>query len=88
MERRVTVAIAEGLHARPAALFVATASGAPTDVTISTGSDPVPANSILSVMTLGVKAGDVVTLATAGDGVDDEAALSLLAGFLEQTEVS
>lgn len=88
MERNVTVAIVEGLHARPAALFVAAASAAPADVTISKGSDPVPADSILSVMTLGVTAGDVVTLATAGEVADDDAALSTLEAFLQQTEIN
>ncbi|WP_062076630.1 HPr family phosphocarrier protein [Demequina globuliformis] len=88
MERTVTVAIEEGLHARPAALFVAAAQEAPADVTISTGGEPVPADSILSIMTLGAKAGDTVTLATEGDSDDDAAALDSLEAFLQQKVVS
>ncbi|WP_062069238.1 HPr family phosphocarrier protein [Demequina sediminicola] len=88
MERTVTIAIEEGLHARPAALFVAAAQAAPAKVTISKGDAPVPADSILSIMTLGAKAGDTVTLTTEGDSADDAAALDSLENFLLQTEVS
>ncbi|WP_435298726.1 HPr family phosphocarrier protein [Timonella sp. A28] len=88
MERIVTVAIEEGLHARPAALFVAAASAAPANVTIAKEGDPVPADSILSVMTLGAKAGDVVTLTTDSNSDDDKAALDSLEQFLLQTVVS
>lgn len=88
MERTVTVAIEEGLHARPAALFVAAAQAAPADVTITKGDEPVPADSILSVMTLGAKAGDTVTLATEGNSDDDKAALDSLEQFLQQTVVN
>lgn len=87
MERTVTVAIEEGLHARPAALFVAAAQAAPADVTIAKDGDPQPADSILSVMTLGAKAGDTVTLATPGDSEDEQAALQTLEEFLLQTDV-
>lgn len=71
--RLVVVAIEEGLHARPAALFVAEVARQPAPVTIAkNGSAPAPACSILSVITLGVCAGDEVTLATEAD--DAEAA--------------
>jgi len=89
MERPVVVAIAEGLHARPAALFVKEAAAQPAAVTIARpGGDPVEAASILGVMTLGVGAGDEVVLATAEDGDGAAAALDALASFLERTAVS
>ncbi|NLE72253.1 MAG: HPr family phosphocarrier protein [Actinomycetales bacterium] len=84
-ERRVTVAIAEGLHARPAALFVKLAGEQPCPVTIRRpDGDPVPAASILSVMTLGARAGDDVVLAA--EGPDAEAALDALAAYLTAPE--
>ncbi|MBD5785840.1 HPr family phosphocarrier protein [Cellulosimicrobium terreum] len=92
MDRTVVVALAEGLHARPAALFVKEASAQPTPVTIGRpGGEPgdaVEAASILGVMTLGIGVGDEVVLATATD--DDAATTSLdaLVAFLEQTEVA
>lgn len=80
-ERRVTVAIPEGLHARPAALFVRLAGAQPAPVTIRRpDGEPVPAASILSVMTLAARAGDDVVLAAEGEGAD--AALDALATYL------
>ncbi|WP_407319424.1 HPr family phosphocarrier protein [Isoptericola halotolerans] len=64
MERHAVVAIPEGLHARPAALFARLAADQPVAVRISRdGSPPVDAASILAVMTLGADAGTRVTLA-------------------------
>lgn len=88
MERTVTVAILEGLHARPAAMFVREAAQQPVPVTISLGSvAPVDASSILGVMTLGASAGQAVTLRTEGDGPDDIAALDALEAFLRQEAI-
>ncbi|NYE19226.1 HPr family phosphocarrier protein [Microbacterium immunditiarum] len=66
-ERTVTVASAQGLHARPAALFTRAAAGAGAKVTIAKGGKTVDAASILSVLSLGVVQGDEVTIATDGD---------------------
>ena len=50
---------------RPAAVFVKTASEVGIPVTIAVqGQSPVPANSILAVMGLGVRCGDTVTLSS------------------------
>ncbi|MCB7135003.1 HPr family phosphocarrier protein [Cellulosimicrobium marinum] len=89
MDRAVVVAITEGLHARPAALFVKTAAAQPAPVRIARpGGDAVEAASILGVMTLGVSAGDEVVLSTDTDGDDATTALDALASFLERTEVA
>jgi phosphocarrier protein len=89
VERTVVVAIGEGLHARPAALFVQAAAAQPVPVTIrkAPGDDPLDADSILSVMTLGAGAGTQVVLATDGDGPDDVAALDALEAFLSRAVV-
>ena len=79
--RTVTVGSASGLHARPAALFVAAAGAQPVPVTIRTGDKkPVPARSMLSVLSLGAKFGTEVTIEAEGDGAD--AALDKLATLL------
>ncbi len=84
-ERRVTVAIPEGLHARPAALFVKLAGEQSATVTVRRdGGDPVAANSILGVMTLGAGPGDEVVLSAEGDGAD--AALDALEQYLTTPE--
>ncbi|WP_432967649.1 HPr family phosphocarrier protein [Dactylosporangium sp. CA-233914] len=82
--RTVVVGSASGLHARPAALFVAAAAKQPVPVTIrADGSKrPVPAKSMLGVLSLGAKQGTPVTLEASGDGA--EAALDELAALLER----
>jgi phosphocarrier protein len=89
MERSVVVAIREGLHARPAALFAKAAGEQPVPVRIAKkGGDAVDAASILGLMTLGAGAGDEVVLSTPGEGDDERAALDALVAFLERTEIS
>jgi phosphocarrier protein len=89
VERRVTVAIAEGLHARPAALFVKLAAGQPVPVTVRrAAAEPgaaVPASSMLSVLAQGIVAGDEVVLRA--DGADEaaDAALDALVEYLQRT---
>jgi phosphocarrier protein HPr len=81
--RTVVVGSASGLHARPAALFVAAAAKQPVPVTIRTGEKKaVPARSMLSVLSLGAKKGTAVTLEADGDGAQD--AVDTLAALLER----
>jgi phosphocarrier protein HPr len=81
--RTVLVGSASGLHARPAALFVAAAAKQPVQVTIRTGEKkPVPARSMLSVLSLGAKQGTEVILEADGDGAQD--AVDALAALLER----
>lgn len=88
MERTVTVAILEGLHARPAALFAQEAGKQTVSVTIGRGTDePVDASSILGVMTLGANVGEVVTLRTDAEGDEAAAALDALEAFLLQESI-
>ncbi|HEY3437214.1 MAG TPA: HPr family phosphocarrier protein [Actinotalea sp.] len=71
-ERRVTVAIAEGLHARPAALFVQLAGSLPAPVTVrKDGGTSASARSILAVMALGARGGDEVVIAAEGEGAEE-----------------
>ncbi len=67
-----TVAAEEGLHARPAALFARAVAKCGEKVMISTGGgEPVDAASTLTIMTLGVKCGDTVTLSCDVEGSED-----------------
>lgn len=79
-ERRVTIGWAEGLHARPASIFVraATAAGLPLTIARAEGDDaPVNAGSLLAVLSLGAEGGEEVVLATEAE--DAEAELDRLA---------
>ncbi|PWU53038.1 HPr family phosphocarrier protein [Micromonospora sp. S4605] len=80
--RTVTVGSASGLHARPAAIFVAAAAAQPVPVTIRTsGKSPVPARSMLSVLSLAAKHGTEVILEADG-GPAADAALDALAALI------
>lgn len=71
-----------GLHARPAALFVAEARKFDATVTVSNGViGPVPATSSIGLATLNARKGD--TLHLIGTGPDAAAAVAALAGFVE-----
>jgi phosphocarrier protein len=82
-ERRVNVGWAEGLHARPASIFVraATASGVPVTISKSDGT-PVNAASMLAVLGLGAHGGEEIVLASEADNA--EAALDRLAKLVTE----
>lgn len=79
--KTVEVGSATGLHARPAALFVAAANEQSVKVTIRTAEKPaVPAHSLLAVLALGATQGTEVTLEADGEGA--QAALETLSALL------
>ncbi|CAG7654370.1 HPr family phosphocarrier protein [Actinacidiphila bryophytorum] len=77
VERRVNIGWAEGLHARPASIFVraATAAGVPVTIAKADGG-PVNAASMLAVLSLGAQGGEEVVLAS--DAEDAEQAATAL----------
>lgn len=80
-ERKVIVGSTGGLHARPAKMFVEAAARQPVPVSIRTAErGPVPAGSMLSVLSLGAAHGTEVVLQADGEGAD--AALTALADLL------
>ncbi|WP_067134534.1 HPr family phosphocarrier protein [Microtetraspora malaysiensis] len=71
-ERTVAVASRSGLHARPAKIFVEAVARQEIAVRIRVGDGkPVPANSMLAVLSLGAKHGTEVTLDADGPGADE-----------------
>ena len=84
-EVRVTVRNPLGLHARPAAQFVATAARFQATITVrnlTRGTGPANAKSINQVATLGVRQGDEIAIAAAGP--DAQAALAALQTLVEE----
>ncbi|AEM81893.1 HPr family phosphocarrier protein [Streptomyces violaceusniger] len=82
-ERRVTIGWAEGLHARPASIFVRAATAAGVPITIAKGDGtPVNAASMLAVLGLGAQGGEEVVLASDTD--DAEVALDRLAKLVAE----
>jgi phosphocarrier protein HPr len=70
ISKEITVKNAQGLHARPAALFVQIASRYNSEVTIQKDAERVNGKSIMGILTLGVQPGVTVTLEA--DGEDAE----------------
>jgi phosphocarrier protein HPr len=86
--RTVKIASSAGLHARPAARFVAAASGTGLDVGIARpGQEAVDATSVLAVMTLGAGTGEQVELTADGEGAEEalDALVTLLSRDLDAT---
>ena len=82
-ERRVNVGWAEGLHARPASIFVRAVTAAGVPVTITKPDGPtVNAASILAVLSIGAHGGEEIVLAS--DAENAEAALDRLAKLVAE----
>lgn len=75
-EVALTIRSKVGLHARPAALFVQTASRFGCRIEVGSGGRRVNAKSILGVLSLGVGQGATVTIQA--EGTDAEEALAAL----------
>ena len=78
-----TIRNPSGLHARPAAMFVKTAAGFASKITLENldrGSAPVDAKSIIAVMSSGVSKGHHVRVTA--EGTDEDAAIDTIAQFI------
>lgn len=71
-----------GIHARPAGLFVKTAGKFSSDITISKGEKQADGKRLFSIMGLGVKCGDKITVTI--DGSDEQEAATALNSFLQE----
>ncbi|MEJ8553511.1 HPr family phosphocarrier protein [Tepidibacter sp. Z1-5] len=71
-----------GLHARPAALFVQTASKFKSEISIEKGNKKVNGKSIMGVLTLGASSGDKVTIII--DGSDEDEAIKVIEEFFNK----
>ena len=81
-EFKYVVTDPEGIHARPAGIFVKEAAAFPCKVTIAKGDKEVDAKRIFGVMGLGVKCGEEITIRT--DGEQEEEAIAKLSSFLQE----
>ena len=71
-----------GIHARPAGMLVKEAKAfADTVVTITKNGTTVKATQLMKLMSLGVKKGDVVTVAA--EGADEDAAIIAISNFYQ-----
>jgi len=80
IKKKLTVNNKQGLHARPAALFVQAANRFDSKVTIRRGKEEVNGKSIMGILMLGAEKGASITLEI--DGSDAELAIAELERIL------
>jgi len=80
ISKSITISIPSGLEARPVALLVQAASRFESKITIESGAKTVNAKSIMGMMTLGLAAGEDVTVNA--DGADEESAVAEIEKYL------
>lgn len=80
-ESKVIINNEEGLHARPAAMFVRAANQYLSDITIVCDGEEVNGKSIIGIMSLGIFSGQEITLQAEGN--DEEKAIEGLVEFIE-----
>ena len=78
--KEVTIGLASGLEARPAAMLVQVASQFNSEIYVEIGKKKVNAKSIMGMMTLGLDSGEEITLSANGE--DEEAAMSSIERYL------
>ncbi len=77
-----TISDADGIHARPAGLLVKEAGKYKSDIILRLGEKEGDAKRIFSVMSLGVRCGQTVTVTVAGE--DEELAAKAVEEFLKE----
>ncbi|QCV54558.1 HPr family phosphocarrier protein [Thermoactinomyces vulgaris] len=83
-EKKVTVQLETGLHARPAALFVQEANKFASDIFVVKGNKKVNAKSIMGIMSLAVSRGTEITITA--EGSDEEEAVEKLVELVSRPE--
>jgi catabolite repression HPr-like protein len=84
VRKTVTVELASGLEARPVAMLVQVASQYDSNIYVEMESKRVNAKSIMGMMTLGLAAGEQITVAA--DGTDEEQAITEIEKYLSNHE--
>jgi phosphocarrier protein len=81
IERTVTIKNRAGIHARPAALIVQTASKYQSKVWLEKGNDRINAKSIMGIFTLGASFGTPIRIIA--EGPDEESAITVIEKLFE-----
>lgn len=80
IKKPITIQISNGLEARPVAMLVQVASQYESRIQVESGDKHVNAKSIMGMMTLGLDAGEEITLSANGE--DEEAAMNSIENYL------
>jgi phosphocarrier protein len=84
-EKLVTIKNRAGIHARPAALIVQTASKFASKIWLEKGNDKINAKSIMGIITLGASFGTPIRITAEGND-EEGAATAIEALFLSRFE--
>ena len=84
IEKTIIVKCRQGLHARPAAMFVQIANKFASAVTVRKGTEEVNGKSIMGILMLGAEKGSLIILEA--DGSDAEQALVELEKIMNSEE--
>ncbi|HJV45193.1 MAG TPA: HPr family phosphocarrier protein [Bacillota bacterium] len=84
IEKSITIALPNGLHARPATLFVQKATSFSSDIKLVTNKKEANGKSIMGLLAAGIKKGEEVKLIV--NGSDEKQAVTALEEILT-TEV-
>lgn len=84
IRKPITIGISNGLEARPIAMLVQVASQYSSNIYLESEAKKVNAKSIMGMMTLGLDAGEVITLSANGD--DEEAAMTSIEKYLSNNQ--
>jgi phosphocarrier protein HPr len=81
ISQTVIVTNQTGIHARPAALFLSTASKFKAELTVSKDGKNGNAKSLLSLLSLGIKKDSAITITAVGE--DEQEAVTALVNLVE-----
>ncbi|PNV63665.1 HPr family phosphocarrier protein [Clostridium sp. chh4-2] len=81
LKKTITIELASGLEARPVAMLVQVSSQYESSIYVECGDKRVNAKSIMGMMTLGLAAGEEITISA--DGSDEEQAVSDIEKYLK-----
>lgn len=84
IQKEMTIKLSGGMEARPIAVLVQVASQYDSTVYLQIGNKKVNAKSIMGMMSLGLDAGEQVTVIV--DGTDEKEALAEIEKYLSQAE--
>ena len=84
IEKEITIINPQGLHARPAAMFVQIAGKYDSKIMIRKDQEMVNGKSIMGILMLGVQYKSKITVIAEGE--DAESAIAELEGFLSKNE--
>ena len=79
-KKEIVIQLSNGLEARPVAMLVQVASQFDSEIHVISGQRTVNAKSIMGMMTLGLNAGEEITLSANGE--DEEDAMKSIENYL------